>query len=304
MKKSLSLVLVLAMCLSLCACGKSQAVKDTETLISAIGEVSLDSGDDIDAAKEAYEALTEKEVAKVENYELLTKAEEAFKELSYEADVGQFIAVLSEITDQCNTNIDFYGKCSSAIYGSSRHGMNMDFGECLDLILASVKYPDFESWKSHFGGSEYSGFCYWKDRMFALGTIVYSDNRDYDWDDYSTSTAFAFALNGHLKTSDELDYEKDSETILSRAQAYAKVIADLSNYANDESATLEMLTNLEKNYGDNHADEMDALKEWYLAVSDGVYYVCNSTGSLSSIVKGWPEKSAAIAQAEKMFNLA
>ena len=61
MKKALSLILVLAICFSLCACGKSEAAKECEELIAAIGEVSIDSKDAIEAAERAYSALTEKE---------------------------------------------------------------------------------------------------------------------------------------------------------------------------------------------------------------------------------------------------
>ena len=58
MKRVISLALVVALCLSLCACGKSQAAKECEELIAAIGEVSIDSKDAIEAAERAYSALT------------------------------------------------------------------------------------------------------------------------------------------------------------------------------------------------------------------------------------------------------
>lgn len=61
MKRVLSIILIFTICLSLCACGKSQAAKDCEELIAAIGEVSVDSKDAIEAAERAYSALTEKE---------------------------------------------------------------------------------------------------------------------------------------------------------------------------------------------------------------------------------------------------
>lgn len=61
MKKVISFVLVLSMCLSLCACGKSKAATECEELINAIGEVSVDSGEAIEAAEKAYSALTSDE---------------------------------------------------------------------------------------------------------------------------------------------------------------------------------------------------------------------------------------------------
>lgn len=81
MRKTVCLVLALAMCLSLCACGSSQAVKDVEAQISAIGEVSPDSGEAVSAARDAYNALTKKEQASVENYKQLKDAEAVLKEL-------------------------------------------------------------------------------------------------------------------------------------------------------------------------------------------------------------------------------
>ena len=75
MKKAISFILVLAMCLSLCACGKSEAVKNTETLIASIGDVSLESKSAITAARNAYDALTEEEKETVEGYDTLTSAE-------------------------------------------------------------------------------------------------------------------------------------------------------------------------------------------------------------------------------------
>ena len=56
-------------------------------LINAIGTVSPDSGDDIAAARKAYDALSDAEQEKVYNYSSLLAAEEAFAKLSQSADV-------------------------------------------------------------------------------------------------------------------------------------------------------------------------------------------------------------------------
>ena len=61
MKRGISLILALIICLSLCACGKSEAVVKVEELISAIGEVSLESKGAIESAQEAFDALPEVE---------------------------------------------------------------------------------------------------------------------------------------------------------------------------------------------------------------------------------------------------
>ena len=51
MKRILSLLLALALCLPLCACGKTEATKAAENAIASIGEVSLDSFDAITQAQ-------------------------------------------------------------------------------------------------------------------------------------------------------------------------------------------------------------------------------------------------------------
>ena len=55
-----------------------------EALIDAIGEVTAESGDAIDAARKAYDALTDGQKALVSNYETLTAAEEAYAALDEE----------------------------------------------------------------------------------------------------------------------------------------------------------------------------------------------------------------------------
>lgn len=74
MKRAISFLLVLVMCLSLCACGKSQSVKDVENAIKAIGEVSLDSNDAILKAERLYDNLTDSEKSEVENKAALVEA--------------------------------------------------------------------------------------------------------------------------------------------------------------------------------------------------------------------------------------
>lgn len=80
MKKAISLMLAFVLCLSLCACGKSEAVKNVEALIDAIGEVTAESGKTINAAESAYNALTEEEKAEVSGIEALSAAKVDYAE--------------------------------------------------------------------------------------------------------------------------------------------------------------------------------------------------------------------------------
>ena len=60
------------------------AAAAVEALIDAIGEVTAESGEAINAAREAYDALTNGQKALVSNYETLTAAEEAYAALDEE----------------------------------------------------------------------------------------------------------------------------------------------------------------------------------------------------------------------------
>ena len=75
MKKAIVLVLALVLCLTLTACsGKSEAVKAGEEKITALGDITAQSGEVIQALDQAYNALSEEEKAKVENAQLLLDA--------------------------------------------------------------------------------------------------------------------------------------------------------------------------------------------------------------------------------------
>ncbi len=82
MKKALSLILAFVLCLSLCACGKSKEVKNVESLITAIGEITVDSGEQIASCRAAYDCLSEEDKQDVNNYDLLIKAEEKYAKIA------------------------------------------------------------------------------------------------------------------------------------------------------------------------------------------------------------------------------
>lgn len=102
MKKVITIFLTIFMlCLSLCSCGKSKAVKNVEDLIGSIGVVSADSEAAVAAAEKAYSELTEKEKETVENATVLTEAKETLEialqekrlEELYDAISGEWVNV-------------------------------------------------------------------------------------------------------------------------------------------------------------------------------------------------------------------
>ena len=77
------------------------AVAAVKELIDAIGEVTLESGDAIDAARTAYDTLTDTQKELVKNYEKLTAAEEAYTALVDAAAakaVDDLIDAIGEVT--------------------------------------------------------------------------------------------------------------------------------------------------------------------------------------------------------------
>lgn len=109
-------VLLLAMALTLSACGKSEAARAVEDQIAAIGTVTLDSEAKIAAAERALAALEEKDSKQVSNKAVLTQARadldalaaaEEQKKLAEEqrrhleakaAEVDAVIAAIGEVT--------------------------------------------------------------------------------------------------------------------------------------------------------------------------------------------------------------
>lgn len=93
MKKTVALLLVLSMVFTLCGCGKSKEAKKAEELINAIGEVTIDSKDDLDEAQDYYSGLSDKAKAEVENYSILKKAVAEYAEIekAYQKDIDKQI---------------------------------------------------------------------------------------------------------------------------------------------------------------------------------------------------------------------
>ena len=75
-KRFLAILIVCVMALSLSGCGKTAAVKETERLIGAIGDITTESVSAVEAAEAAYSALSDAEKNDVKNYAMLEEARE------------------------------------------------------------------------------------------------------------------------------------------------------------------------------------------------------------------------------------
>ena len=98
--------------------GIPTAVKVVIARIDAIGEVTLDSKDAIEAARAAYDNLTEEQKTLVTNYETLTKAEETYAALADAAavkEVEDLINAIGTVDENSKSNILFGNATSEAL---------------------------------------------------------------------------------------------------------------------------------------------------------------------------------------------
>jgi len=103
MKKPLALILALAMCFSLCACGS-----DVKSLIKQIdslnGNITLESGPFIEQAESLYNELSEKEKSKIPNYAILVSARDQFNDIF--KNVEKVISMIDALPTQSEITFD------------------------------------------------------------------------------------------------------------------------------------------------------------------------------------------------------
>ena len=146
MKKWIATVLVAALMMTLLAgCGKSQAVKDAEAAIAAIGEVTADSLETIEKAERLYGFLTEEEKAAVENKTLLAEARYAYDSLQKDTLRDMAKEAYELIRNAAEIYIfNAHGLNAAARFGETARAMTMDKDFCKRYAEASCSvlgYP-------------------------------------------------------------------------------------------------------------------------------------------------------------------
>ena len=110
MNKVISLLLALVICLTLCACGKSEAAELVDSMILSIGTVTLNSEDALLSAEKAYDQLSEKDKDKVENLAVLLEARIAFDKLIDDAmDAASLVDEQLFAIEEQITQLDIFG---------------------------------------------------------------------------------------------------------------------------------------------------------------------------------------------------
>lgn len=254
MKKGISLVLVLVMCLSLCACGKSQAVKAAEEAITDIGEISIDSKDAIENAEKLYNALSDKEKEQVENYNTLVNAQKAYVfELSKEA--YNNICKAYKIMDKLSTDL-YEGWRIGATESSSY--FNAD--NCAQYLTKTMSLTEEELRE---------GIAYWYVSHHAKIDGV---QIEYDWDsateeDKAELRKLDWAFFNHQKKASETSFVGP---IIAVQQAYT-VRGDIDEIRTflDEATT--QMKELSKEYSDY--EHYPNLKGFY-STADSFFEFC------------------------------
>lgn len=150
MKRAIAILLLLCIVLSFCGCIKSKAVLATETAIELIGDVTIDSGDDIAEAEEMFYSLSRKEQDSVEGYYKLEKARKSYNKLCVDT-AEQNISNIGEVTVDSGSKIEnaraFYDSLGSDLKADVRNYDKLEAAEKQyekALLVDSILIKNYE----------------------------------------------------------------------------------------------------------------------------------------------------------------
>lgn len=152
MKKTIGMLLVMALLLCLGGCGMSAEAKQVTKLIEAIGDVTLESEAAITAAEEAYAALTDEQKAEVEIADYLPIYRNNYDILRQEADYQALCAALcgewADLTRPGETAITLRSDGSAVIedydytWTLNRNLQTVRFEGVSQIVMALGLYDD------------------------------------------------------------------------------------------------------------------------------------------------------------------
>lgn len=143
MKKHLMLVLALTMCLTLTSC-KSEAAKSVDNLISAIGEVTLDSESKIIEAENAVAALEEKDRKQIDKEKVLLDARAQYEDLVKDKEaqeVADAVSAIGTVTLDSEKSINAARK----LYDSKAADIQERVSNYSELEAAEEKLKDLKA---------------------------------------------------------------------------------------------------------------------------------------------------------------
>lgn len=139
MRKTIAIALLIVLCFSLVACGKSEAAKKVDALILEIGEVTVEREDAVIAAETAYAALNEEEKSEVENYSILTTSRKELDEALYEKRLEElYTAVYGEWINVNDMDSYEFGQDGAGTHGEKSIEYTIDSENMMLSVVEGV----------------------------------------------------------------------------------------------------------------------------------------------------------------------
>lgn len=244
MKRAVSFVMAIVLCMTLCACGKSKAVKEAETAIDSIGKVSLDSADAIHNAEKLMSILTDSEKEKVDNRMVLVEAREAYDELASKIIREQAKAAYDKLTEAAEIAVtgveDIYGGANAGLQGQRSSSLTMMYYMKNSTSIDSLELSDayYALWK--LGDSEDSVA-----NGVAVVLLAYNTR--------GTFTQLDALMNEGLTIVQKLGADYSDETYAPKLQEYYTAISVCAEFFKNPTGTFSELENTVKDYKNNIA---------------------------------------------------
>lgn len=203
MKKATALMLVLALCITLSACGKSEAAEMVDSLILSIGTVTLNSEDAITTAEYAYAQLPDKDKEDVENLATLLNARTTYDGLLQQA--LQAAEETNQIIQQAREKWEAFDIAATLELLDSVTAMTVAQEEEINAFYTEIEENCYEG--THFLKLEY------RLNVSSDNYITYSDNSKFSvshdetkLSENTTYHLYGFFGNGTFSKSPGLAY--------------------------------------------------------------------------------------------------
>lgn len=245
MKRVCCLVLAVSLCLSLAACGKTNEAKSAEEAISAIGEVSIMSGDAIETAEKLYSILADSEKATIHNRLELVNARETYDELKNEVTYKNAMSAyekLKEVEQLCTDGMDdIYGAWYFGIYELKNASKYNFYGDMADEV------PNFDSTELEAAASNlgFSTTTVKSDWQYSLWIVEEAMESRGDYDTISTNMEEA------EKVLQVLTSEYDDYTYYPKLKDYYSSVKAYVDFYLNPTGSFEQLKDTINNYENN-----------------------------------------------------
>ena len=286
MKRTIALLLALAMTLALCGCGKSEAVKSVEEEIASLDRVlSLDDAPAVSSARAAYDRLEEKEQRRVSNIRVLIDAEAAMedlreqarqKALEWQASYDGIVRALGEAEDACDAIIDMYAYLAIAA-GLVRHGFHSPIGSDKNEYYEVIRFFDgtatLEDFQARYGtDADEHGTPAWQRELFLAAVVVCRETYTVDM--------FAPPAEGSAPTA-KVEPE-DADLVIQRCEELNARIDSLAEKLEQAETAFAAL----RDAGEPDRQAALAALETYCQATDrAVRFVLSPSGDLNGMME-------------------